>query len=46
MADYWLHMITKGGPVNRDLFLLYKNYSMHRLPIYKYITYTCSGYAY
>ena len=44
--DSVLGLYAKGGPVNRGLCLPYKNYSMHRLPIYKYITYTCSGYAY
>ena len=37
---------TKGGPVNCGLCLLYKNYSMHRLPTNKNITYICSGHAY
>ena len=41
-----LSACTKGGPVKRGLCLLYKDCSMHRLPIYKYVTYTCSGYAY
>ena len=36
----------KAVPVNRGLCLPYKNYLMHRLPIYKYITYTCPEYTY
>ena len=40
-----LEDIHEGWP-SRGLCLLYKNYSMYRLPIYKYIAYTCSGYTY
>ena len=42
------YVCTNAGPVNCGLCLLHENYSMHRLPIYKFITYmyTYSGYTY